>query len=165
MTEILNILIDRVADRIPKNYDIEHDKFRYKSDENRSSLYRNSNKKLNIDFSVDKLNFTDIQVIDPRIVTISPSCNNELHKHAHESVFYIIQGSGEIVIGKDSLFVSTGDIAFVPRWIFHQSKNTSDTEDLIILAITDFGLTSAVLGDYDKRTRLAEKGSDAISAL
>lgn len=165
MTEILNILIDRVADRIPKDYDSEYDKFIYRSDENGSSLYRNSNKKLSIEFSVDKLNFTDIQVIDPRIVTISPSSNNELHKHAHESVFYIIRGTGEIIIGKHSIFVCTGDIAFVPRWIFHQSKNTSETEDLVILAITDFGLTSAVLGDYDKRTRLAEKGSDAVFSI
>ena len=30
----------------------------------------------------------------------------------------------------------------------------------MILAITDFGLTSAVLGNYDKRTRLAEQGAD-----
>ncbi len=36
---------------------------------------------------------------------------------------------------------------------------------LVILAITDFGLTSAVLGDYDKRTRLAENGLDAVAAL
>ncbi|MEK6637284.1 MAG: cupin domain-containing protein [Pseudomonadota bacterium] len=165
MTEILNILIDRVADRTPKNYDFENDKFIYKSDEDGSSLYRNKNEKLNIDFSVDKLNFSDIQTMDPRIVTISPSSNNELHKHAHESIFYIIKGTGKVVIGKDTISVSTGDIAFVPRWIFHQSKNTSNTEDLVILAITDFGLTSAVLGDYDKRTRLAEKGDDAVFSL
>lgn len=165
MTEALETLIDRVADRIPKNYNLENDKFIYKSDEDGSSLYHNKNEKLGIEFSVDKLNFSDIQVMDPRVVTVAPASNNELHKHAHESIFYIIKGSGEIVIGKDSISVTTGDIAFVPRWIFHQSKNTSDTEELIILAITDFGLTSAVLGDYDKRTRLAEKGVDAVVSL
>jgi hypothetical protein len=30
-----------------------------------------------------------------------------------------------------------------------------------ILAVTDFGFTSAILGNYDKRTRLALAGSDA----
>jgi mannose-6-phosphate isomerase-like protein (cupin superfamily) len=163
MNIVLNTLIDRVADRVTKQYDIQNDKFMYQSQENGSSLYHNKNDKLNIDFCVDKLNFFDAQVIDPRIVTISPSSNNELHKHAHESIFYIIKGSGIIVIGKDSLPVNTGDIAFVPRWIFHQSKNVSKTEDLVILAITDFGLTSAVLGDYDKRTRLAENGADVVA--
>jgi gentisate 1,2-dioxygenase len=165
MTEVLNVLIDRVRDRVPKTYDLENEKFFYGSDENGSSLYRNKNEKLGIEFSVDKLNFSDIQVIDPRIVTIAPSSNNELHKHAHESIFYIIKGSGEIIIGKDSMYANTGDIVFVPRWVFHQSKNMSETEDLVILAITDFGLTSAVLGDYDKRTRLAEKGVDAVAFL
>jgi len=32
---------------------------------------------------------------------------------------------------------------------------------LLLLAITDFGLTSAVLGDYDRRTRLRLGGGDA----
>lgn len=165
MTEALDILIDRVADRKSKIYDLKNDNFVFRSDETAASLYQNKNEKLNIDFSVTKINFCDIQAMDPRIVTVSPSSNNELHKHAHESIFYIIKGSGEVVVGKDVISVKAGDIAFVPRWIFHQSRNTSETEDLVILAITDFGLTSAVLGDYDKRTRLSEKGVDAVEVL
>ena len=165
MTEALDVLIDRVADRKSKVYDLENDNFIFRSDETAESLYQNKNEKLNIDFSVTKINFCDIQVMDPRIVTVLPSSNNELHKHAHESIFYIIKGFGEIVIGKDVISVKAGDITFVPRWIFHQSRNTSETEELVILAITDFGLTSAVLGDYDKRTRLAENGLDAGAAL
>ena len=30
----------------------------------------------------------------------------------------------------------------------------------MLLAITDFGLTSTVLGDYDARTRLRHNGED-----
>jgi mannose-6-phosphate isomerase-like protein (cupin superfamily) len=165
MTEALDNLIDRVADRVAKTYNFENEKFIYKSAEDRPSHYKNKNEKLSIDFSVEKLTFSDIQVIDPRVVTVSPASKNELHKHAHESIFYIVKGFGEILIGKDSVAVTAGDIVYVPRWIFHQSKNMSETEDLVILAITDFGLTSAVLGDYDKRTRLAEKGADAVAVL
>jgi len=51
----------------------------------------------------------------------------------------------------------------VPRQVFHQTRNTSADKELVILAITDFGFTSAVLGDYDKRTRLAEGGSDVTA--
>ena len=68
----------------------------------------------------------------------------------------------EIRIGDAALTLNAGGLAFVPRWVFHQSKNLSPTDELVILAITDFGLTKAVLGDYDKRTRLAANGADVL---
>jgi hypothetical protein len=43
----------------------------------------------------------------------------------------------------------------------HQSRNVSAEESLLLLAITDFGLTSSVLGDYDRQTRLRFQGKDA----
>jgi quercetin dioxygenase-like cupin family protein len=67
----------------------------------------------------------------------------------------ILQGRGEVLVGEQWHPVGKGDVAFVPRWIVHQTKNTSATEELVVLAVTDFGFTSAVLGDYDRRTRLA----------
>jgi oxalate decarboxylase/phosphoglucose isomerase-like protein (cupin superfamily) len=66
-----------------------------------------------------------------------------------------------VLVGKSWSPVKKGEVAYVPRWIFHQTRNTSTTEALVVLAITDFGFTSAVLGDYDKRTRLATSGVDA----
>lgn len=72
----------------------------------------------------------------------------------------VFAGEGELRVGDRWSPVRTGDVAFVPRWIFHQTRNTSADAELVILAITDFGLTSAVLGDYDKRTRLADAGAD-----
>ena len=95
------------------------------------------------------------------MVRIPPGRNNELHKHAHESLFVILEGEGEVRLGNEWRAVHKGDCAFVPRWIFHQTRNTSATEDLVLLAVTDFGFTSAVLGDYDKRTRLSEAGEQA----
>jgi quercetin dioxygenase-like cupin family protein len=123
-------------------------------------LYRNRNAKLGIDFTVDVLDFPGTQAFDVRVVRIAAGCNNELHKHAHESLFYVISGEGEVRIADATLPVSQGEVAFVPRWAFHQSRNLSNTEELVILAVTDFGLTKAVLGDYDKRTRLAVQGAD-----
>jgi oxalate decarboxylase/phosphoglucose isomerase-like protein (cupin superfamily) len=93
-------------------------------------------------------------------VRIPPGRNNEYHRHAHESLFVVLEGEGEVLIGKRWTPVRAGGIAFVPRSIFHQTRNVSATEDLVVLAITDFGFTSAVLGDYDKRTRVAEGGGD-----
>lgn len=124
-------------------------------------LYANRNERLGIDFSVDRLAFPDLQVMDPRVVRIAPGKNNELHRHAHESLFVVLSGEGQVRIGEAWVSVRAGEVAFVPRWIVHQTRNTSATAELVVLAITDFGFTSGVLGDYDKRTRLAEAGNDA----
>jgi len=124
------------------------------------TMYENKNEKLNIDFQVERLTFAGLQTMDPRIVRIPPGRNNERHKHAHESLFVVLEGSGEVLIGEQRVPIATGAIAFVPRWLFHQTINTGTT-DLVVLAITDFGFTSAVLGDYDRRTRLSEGGADA----
>ncbi len=126
------------------------------------AVYANQNERLNIDFTVERLGFPEIQTMDPRVVRIAPGKNNERHKHAHETLFVILEGEGEVLVGKLWGKVKKGDVAFVPRWIFHQTKNTSLTNDLVVLAITDFGFTSAVLGDYDARTRLANKGADVV---
>jgi quercetin dioxygenase-like cupin family protein len=124
------------------------------------AVYGNRNERLGIDFTVERMAFPELQVIDPRVVRIPPGANNERHKHAHESLFVVLEGKGEVAVGDRRHPVEAGQVAFVPRWYFHQTFNTSATEELVVLAITDFGLTGAVLGDYDRKTRLAEEGED-----
>jgi mannose-6-phosphate isomerase-like protein (cupin superfamily) len=128
-----------------------------------NAIYANRNERLGIDFTVARLAYPSSQVLDPRVLRIAPSATNELHKHAHETVFVILKGEGEVRIGDHWSPVRQGHVAFVPRWIFHQTRNTSQTEDLVIIAITDFGMTSALLGDYDRRTRRATGGVDTRS--
>lgn len=124
------------------------------------AMYRNHNERLGIDFGVERLAFPGLQTMDPRVVRIAPGMRNELHKHAHETIFVILEGEGEVRLGDALRPVRAGDVAFVPRWIMHQTRNTSEHTPLVVLAITDFGFTSAVLGDYDKRTRLSQGGED-----
>ncbi|HEX4513731.1 MAG TPA: cupin domain-containing protein [Polyangiaceae bacterium] len=111
------------------------------------SVYQNKNERLGIDFAVARLAFPHLQTMDPRVVRIAAGKNNERHRHAHESLFVILRGEGEVMVGDHWQRVKEGDVAFVPRWIFHQTRNTHATEELVVLAITDFGFTSAVLGD------------------
>jgi mannose-6-phosphate isomerase-like protein (cupin superfamily)/pyrroloquinoline quinone (PQQ) biosynthesis protein C len=118
-----------------------------------TEVYQNEEARFNIKFTVDRLAFPTTQVLDPRIVRIPPGKNNERHRHAHEAVFYIIQGSGYVSIDDRLIKVNAGDTVFIPRWCIHQSQNTGDVE-MHILAVTDFGLTSKVLGNYDRKTRL-----------
>jgi mannose-6-phosphate isomerase-like protein (cupin superfamily)/pyrroloquinoline quinone (PQQ) biosynthesis protein C len=125
-------------------------------------LYHHHNPSLAIDFQVQRLPLAGLQVLDPRLVRIAPGCRNESHRHAHESIFVVLAGEGELRIGAETVPLKAGDVACVPRWLVHQSRNSSSSEELQLLAITDFGLTSGVLGDYDQRTRLKGGGADAL---
>jgi len=101
-------------------------------------------------------------VLDTRVLRVAPHRSNERHKHPHESVFYVIAGRGNVRVNQSSVDVGPGDMVFVPRWATHQSYNTGD-EDLVILAVTDFGLTErAYVGDAVKTTRL--RGAEAPRA-
>ena len=69
-----------------------------------AAMYRNTKDKLNIDFSVERVQFPHIQTMDPRIVRIPPGRNNEYHRHAHESVFVVLAGEGDTLpdeVGRD----------------------------------------------------------------
>ncbi len=159
MTEILSQalqkLIQTVKLRHPLGQEASPSVWVTNASENGKSIYVNRNEKLNIDFTVDRIAFPETQTMDPRLLRIAPGKNNELHKHAHESLFVVLAGAGDIRIGDHWNSIKAQDITFVPRWIVHQTRNTSATEELVILAITDFGFTSAILGDYDRYTRLA----------
>jgi quercetin dioxygenase-like cupin family protein len=155
-------LVRTAQDRSPLGTEVGvHELHRPSATGGRAS-YHNRVEKEGIDFKVEKLDFPYAQTMDPRVVTIAPGAVNERHRHAHESIFVILEGRGLVRVGSQWVPVQAGDVAFVPRWITHQTRNTSDSEPLRMVAITDFGFTSAVLGDYDRKTRLKEAGVDAL---
>jgi quercetin dioxygenase-like cupin family protein len=117
-------------------------------------LYQNVNTALGINFRVQRLPLVGLQVMDPRLVRIAPGATNESHRHAHESLFVVLGGQGELRLGSERVPLTVGDVTCVPRWVVHQTHNTSSEHDLLLLAITDFGLTSAVLGHDDQSMRL-----------
>jgi quercetin dioxygenase-like cupin family protein/pyrroloquinoline quinone (PQQ) biosynthesis protein C len=122
-------------------------------------LYTNTVDRLNIQFLVERVPF-DAEVLDPRLVYIPPGKANERHKHAHESLFVVLQGAGRVLVGDIHVPVRVGDLVFVPRWVLHQSENLG-REPMIILAVTDHGLTGrAFVGDYDRTARLKRAATD-----
>jgi pyrroloquinoline quinone (PQQ) biosynthesis protein C/mannose-6-phosphate isomerase-like protein (cupin superfamily) len=142
-----------LAPELPNPADLHH-----QLGANATPLYSNVNERLNIDFTVERVPFK-ADVFDTRILRIAPHKNNEKHKHPHESIFYVIKGQGKVHVNEAEIDVKPGDLVFVPRWAMHQSHNTTG-EELLILALTDFGLTEAAyLGDHLKSTRL--KGTQA----
>lgn len=161
LTDAVVRLIEAARSREPLGADQPASAFVADGLADHPSVYGNQHDKLNIDFAVARLPFPATQTMDPRIVRIAPGKNNERHRHAHESLFVVLKGQANVLVGEQWVAVDEGQIAFIPRWIFHQTANRSDTEELVVLAITDFGFTSAVLGDYDTRTRLARGGDQA----
>lgn len=117
------------------------------------TLYRNKVEALNIDFTVERAPFP-AEVIDARVVRIPPGRCNERHKHAHETVFQFLSGTGRVMVDDRWIEVRAGDCVFVPRWAVHQSQNLG-SEPMVILALTDFHLTGrAFLGDYEATARM-----------
>lgn len=158
----LDALLSNIAAREPLGQGASPERLVHRAGGRAAALYRNANGRLGIDFAVERIDFAGIQAMDPRIVRIAPGHRNEHHRHAHESIFVVLGGRGCVRVGDAWVDVRAGDVAFVPRWIFHQTENTSAAEELVLLAVTDFGLTRAALGDYDRRTRLRAGGEDSL---
>jgi quercetin dioxygenase-like cupin family protein/pyrroloquinoline quinone (PQQ) biosynthesis protein C len=110
------------------------------------AMYDNEVPKLNIQFTVERLPLAT-EVLDPRMVTIPAGKFNENHKHAHETLIHIFEGSGQVLIDDRVLPVRAGDTVLVPRWAMHQTQNLGATE-MRFLAVTDFRLSQrAFIGD------------------
>jgi pyrroloquinoline quinone (PQQ) biosynthesis protein C/quercetin dioxygenase-like cupin family protein len=109
-------------------------------------LYENTNDKLDISFTVERLPLS-ADVLDPRMVRIPPGKVNEKHKHAHETVIHIIEGTGQVLVDDRTFPVRAGDTVLVPRWAVHQTQNTGRVE-MRFFAVTDYRLSErAYLGD------------------
>ena len=110
------------------------------------AMYANEVEKLNIQFTVERLPLA-AEVLDPRMVRIPAGKFNEKHRHAHETLIHILEGTGQVVIDERALPVRGGDTVLVPRWAMHQTQNLGTTE-MRFLAVTDFNLSQrAFLGD------------------
>ncbi len=123
-----------------------------------TGLYENKVDELNIDFAVQILPFP-MEVLDPRIVRVKPGKANEMHRHAHETVFIFLEGKGKVIVDQFENAVGPGDFALIPRWCSHQSVNIGDA-DLVFLAVADFGLTGkSFVGNYLKTARMKTQPS------
>lgn len=138
-TTNLNNLIERISTLKKPPENSKSKKLHYPLHQIDNQLYQNEDIEKNIKFKVDRIPF-ETDVLDPRIVYIPKGFTNELHSHAHETIFFILSGEGEVNVGDHFIKVKSGDVIFVPRWLLHQTKNTGEI-DLIFFAITDYGLT------------------------
>ena len=113
-------------------------------------LYKNSNDQ-RVSFEVTRFNVAS-EVIDPRLLEIPVGKRNEKHRHAHESIFYVLSGEGVVHVGDKEITVKPGDLAYVPRWYDHYTANTGNAL-LKILALTDYGLTRCFANNTERSYR------------
>jgi mannose-6-phosphate isomerase-like protein (cupin superfamily)/pyrroloquinoline quinone (PQQ) biosynthesis protein C len=139
-------VVARIQERRSLAQDLPDDAICHRSGSTTLSLYDNEVPKLDIKFTVERLPVS-AEVLDPRMVRIPPGKNNERHKHAHETLIHILEGSGQVVVDDRTLPVKPGDTVLVPRWALHQTQNTGGVE-MRFLAVTDYRFTErAFLGD------------------
>ncbi len=117
----------------------------------RNALYNNIDLADGIDFNVVRVPF-NMESLDPRILTVLPGSSNESHKHAHETFFYVLSGKGRCYINEAIVAVDKGTMIHIPRWALHHTVNVGD-DNLIILAVTDYGLTCRLAGNTEESYR------------
>ncbi|HVK69943.1 MAG TPA: iron-containing redox enzyme family protein [Polyangium sp.] len=112
---------------------------RFVSGQHGAPLHENETERQSVKATVERLPFKS-EILDTRIVRIAAGKLNERHKHAHEMILHIAEGSARVQVNESTVDVKAGDTVFVPRWSLHQTQNTGDGE-LVMLAFTDYGLT------------------------
>ncbi|MFI7000386.1 cupin domain-containing protein [Nocardia sp. NPDC050175] len=77
--------------------------------------------------------------------TIPPASSSDMQRHHHETVHYVISGSGHSEVEDDTESWATGDFIYTPPWTWHRHYNDSPTEPVEFLTIENSRLLG-VLG-------------------
>jgi quercetin dioxygenase-like cupin family protein len=59
--------------------------------------------------------------------------SSDLQRHVHESIHYVLNGSGRTEIGNQIVEWSKGDFIYTPPWIWHRHYNDGVTEVEMLL--------------------------------
>jgi quercetin dioxygenase-like cupin family protein/pyrroloquinoline quinone (PQQ) biosynthesis protein C len=139
-------MLSRMQDRQSLASGVEDGALHHRPGGDTIAMYANEVEKLNIQFTVERLPLA-AEVLDPRMVRIPAGKFNEKHKHAHETLIHILEGTGQVLVDDRRFAVRAGDTVLVPRWALHQTQNLGSTE-MRFLAVTDFNFSRrAFLGD------------------
>ncbi len=68
-----------------------------------------------------------------RVFTVKPGGNTPFHQHPYEHLNFIIKGEGVLVSEAGEHPIAKGDFALVLPNEMHSYKNTSSTEDLVLI--------------------------------
>ena len=77
--------------------------------------------------------------------TIPPAGSTDMHRHYHETVHYVIAGTGHSIIETDQINWRTGSFVYTPTWTWHRHFNDSEAKPVEFLTIENSRLL-ALLG-------------------
>ena len=77
--------------------------------------------------------------------TIPPGLSSDMQRHHHETVHYVISGTGHSEVEDETESWATGDFVYTPPWTWHRHYNASATEPVEFLTIENSRLLG-VLG-------------------
>jgi len=67
--------------------------------------------------------------------SIPPGLTSDMQRHHHETVHYVIAGTGHSEVEDDTEAWSAGDFIYTPPWTWHRHYNDSATEPVEFLTI------------------------------
>ena len=70
---------------------------------------------------------TPTEALTTGVAEISPGDQLNVHSHTPAEVYYILAGTGEIVIDGESSLVKSGTAIYIPSNALHSLKNTGKT--------------------------------------
>jgi quercetin dioxygenase-like cupin family protein len=67
--------------------------------------------------------------------TIPPGLTSDMQRHHHETVHYVISGTGHSEVEDETGSWSTGDFVYTPPWTWHRHYNDSTADPVEFLTI------------------------------
>ncbi|MEV6605358.1 cupin domain-containing protein [Kutzneria sp. NPDC051319] len=67
--------------------------------------------------------------------TIPPGLTSDMQRHHHETVHYVISGTGHSEVEDETESWATGDFVYTPPWTWHRHHNDSAEEPVEFLTI------------------------------
>ena len=77
------------------------------------------------------LDFLRIRDLEAGIIVLHPGEDDTQEPHSADELYYVIEGSGHMEVGKSRKAVKKGSIIFVPAGLRH--KFCGNKEDLVVL--------------------------------
>jgi mannose-6-phosphate isomerase-like protein (cupin superfamily) len=70
------------------------------------------------------------------VVFVPPGKSSEIHRHnGTDSVLYILEGSGTVIVGESSLEVRKGARIFIGKGVYHGVRTEGEGEGLSFLSV------------------------------
>jgi gentisate 1,2-dioxygenase len=81
---------------------------------------------------------------------IPPHAASDMHRHAHESIHLVLEGSGHSEIGERRCVWTKGDLVHTPQWCWHRHYNNTDHP--VTMLIIENSRLLAALGLYERQS-------------